>query len=118
MALLLVAVLHFLEDADEPRKAVAELRDALAPGSLLVLTHASTDGGPRLPEQGDRVEGVYRNIGSPLVMRSRPEVERFFEGFELVDPGVVAMPLWRPDGTDDDADPVIHTGFAGVGRKA
>lgn len=120
VALLLVAVLHFLEDADEPLKSVAELRDALAPGSLLILTHASTDGGPRLPEQGDRVQGVYRNIGSPLVMRGRPEVERFFDGFEVVEPGVVSMPLWRPDGStaDEDADPVIYSGFAGVGRKA
>jgi SAM-dependent methyltransferase len=118
VALLLIAVLHFLEDADEPRKSVAELRDALAPGSLLILTHASTDGGPRKPEEGDKVEGVYRNIGSPLIMRSRTEVERFFDGFEPVEPGVVAMPLWRPDGTDDEDDPVIYTGFAGVGRKA
>jgi SAM-dependent methyltransferase len=118
VALLLIAVLHFLEDSDEPRKAVAELRDTLAPGSLLILTHASTDGGPRKPEEGDKVEGVYRNIGSPLIMRPRTEVERFFDGFEPVEPGVVAMPLWRPDGTDDEDDPVIYTGFAGVGRKA
>jgi SAM-dependent methyltransferase len=121
VALLLIAVLHFLEDADEPRKAVAELRDALAPGSLLILTHASVDGGPRRPEQGDRVEGVYRNIGSPLIMRSRAEVERFFDGFEMVEPGLGPMPLWRADpadGGDEEADPVIYTGFAGVGRKA
>jgi SAM-dependent methyltransferase len=121
VALLLIAVLHFLEEADEPRKAVAELRDALAPGSLLILTHASVDGGPRRPEQRDRVEGVYRNIGSPLIMRSRAEVEGFFDGFEMVDPGLGPMPLWRPDpadGGDAEADPVIYTGFAGVGRKA
>jgi SAM-dependent methyltransferase len=120
VALLLIAVLHFVEDADEPRKAVAELRDALAPGSLLILTHASVDGGPREPEQGDRVEGVYRNIGSPLIMRGRVEVERFFDGFELVDPGLGPMPLWRPDASsaDEEADPVIYSGFAGVGRKA
>jgi SAM-dependent methyltransferase len=119
VALLLVAVLHFLEDADDPAKAVAELRDALAPGSLLVVTHASVEGGPRRPEEGQRVENVYRSASSPLIMRSRAEVERFFDGFDLVEPGLVSAPLWRPDGTDDDEpDPVVFSGFAGVGRKA
>jgi hypothetical protein len=118
VCLLLIAVLHFLEDADEPAKAVAGLRDALAPGSLLAVTHASTDGGPRTPRQGADVEGVYRNIGSPLVMRTRAGIEAFFDGFELLEPGVVSMPLWRPDGSDDEPDPVVFTGYAGVGRKA
>jgi SAM-dependent methyltransferase len=118
VALLLVAVLHFLEDSDEPAKAVAEFRDALAPGSLLVLTHASTEGGPRRPEEGERVQNVYRSASSPLVMRSRAEVERFFDGFDLVEPGLVSPPLWRPDGAEDDEhDPVVFSGFAGVGRK-
>ncbi|GAA2406440.1 SAM-dependent methyltransferase [Streptomyces glaucosporus] len=118
VALLLVALLHFLEDRDDPWGKVAELRDALAPGSLLVLTHASVEGGPRGPEQGDEVEGVYRDIGSPLILRSRSEVERFFDGFEMVEPGLVAMPNWRPDGPVDQEDPVVFTGFGGVGRKA
>ncbi|MFJ4846846.1 MULTISPECIES: SAM-dependent methyltransferase [unclassified Streptomyces] len=118
VALLLVAVLHFVEDADDPAKAVAELRDALAPGSLLVLTHASVEGGPRRPEEGERVESVYRSASSPLIMRSRAAVEAFFDGFELVEPGLVSPPLWRPDGSDDDEpDPVVFSGFAGVGRK-
>ncbi|MDX3071595.1 SAM-dependent methyltransferase [Streptomyces sp. NPDC088354] len=119
VALLLVAVLHFLEDADDPAKAVAELRDALAPGSLLVLTHASMEGGPRRPEEGEGVQNVYRSASSPLIMRSRDEVETFFDGFDLVEPGLVPAPLWRPDGADDDEpDPVVFSGFAGVGRKA
>ncbi|MEC4020619.1 SAM-dependent methyltransferase [Streptomyces sp. H27-D2] len=119
VALLLVAVLHFLEDQDEPAKCVAQLRDALAPGSLLVLTHASTEGGPRNQEEGEQVQGVYQQIGSPLLMRSRPEVERFFDGFEIIEPGLVSMPDWRPDRPDAErGDPVSYSGFAGVGLKA
>ncbi|MBT2386392.1 SAM-dependent methyltransferase [Streptomyces sp. ISL-11] len=120
VALLLVAVLHFMQDGDDPWKAVAQLREALAPGSLLILTHASTDTGPIKPEEGEELEGVYRNVGSPLLMRSRPEVERFFDGFEMVEPGLVPMPTWRPDAAPTaavDDDPAMYVGFAGVGRK-
>ncbi|WP_116210680.1 SAM-dependent methyltransferase [Streptomyces olivoreticuli] len=126
VALLLVAVLHFMEDREDPWGAVAELRDALAPGSLLILTHATTDSGPIKPEEGERVEGVYRGVGSPLLMRSHAEVARFFDGFEMVEPGLVPMPMWRPEapakgpgggaGSTDD-DPAMYVGFAGVGRK-
>lgn len=118
VALLLVAVLHFVEDADDPQAAVATLRDAFAPGSLLVLTHASYEGIP-LPEQraGGTVD-VYKDIKNPLIMRSREEVARFFEGYGMVDPGLVAMPEWRPETPLAQEDPFAFSGFAGVGRKA
>ncbi|MFJ9810657.1 SAM-dependent methyltransferase [Streptomyces sp. NPDC101158] len=118
VALLLVAVLHFLEDEDEPGAAVAELLDALAPGSLLVLTHASYEGIPATQEQAGGVVDVYRDIRNPLVMRGREEIGRFFTGTELVEPGLVPMPLWRPDSPDEEEDPFAFSGFAGVGRKA
>lgn len=118
VALLLVAVLHFLEDADDPYGAVAELRDALAPGSLLVLTHASYDRLPVSREQAGGAIDVYRDIRSPLVMRTREETARFFDGFELVEPGLVAMPEWRPECPVTQEDPYAFAGFAGVGRKA
>ncbi|MFI6106270.1 SAM-dependent methyltransferase [Streptomyces sp. NPDC051310] len=117
VALLLVAVLHFLEDADDPQQAVAELRDALAPGSLLILTHASYEGIPLPQERASGTVGVYRDIRNPLVMRSREEIVRFFDGFELLEPGVVSMPHWRPEGPLDQEDPYAFSGFAGVGRK-
>src|SRR6185295_9469202 len=66
VALLLVAVLHFLEDADDPCGAVAELRDALAPGSLLILTHASYEGIPLTQEVADGTVSVYRDMRNPL----------------------------------------------------
>ncbi|MET9610473.1 SAM-dependent methyltransferase [Streptomyces sp. NPDC006512] len=124
VALLLVAVLHFIEDADEPYAAVAELRDALAPGSLLVLTHASYEGIPLTQEVAAGTVGVYRDIRNPLVMRTRGQVSAFFDGFELLEPGLVSMPDWRPDRTEpladgeEPEDPYAFSGFGGVGRKA
>ncbi|MFE3329135.1 SAM-dependent methyltransferase [Streptomyces sp. NPDC059176] len=118
VALLLVAVLHFLEDADDPLGAVAELREGLAPGSLLVLTHASYEGIPVPQERASGAVGVYEEIRNPLVMRSREEIRRFFDGFTLVDPGLVAMPDWRPDTPAEQEDPYAFSGYAGVGRKA
>ncbi|NDZ82021.1 hypothetical protein G3I19_26510 [Streptomyces sp. SID10853] len=117
VALLLVAVLHFIEDADDPYTAVAALRDALAPGSLLILTHAAYEGIPVPQEQAGGAVGVYRTIRNPLVMRSRDEVARFFEGYELVQPGLVAMPEWRPDTPVDQEDPYAFSGVAGVGLR-
>ncbi|MFJ9623984.1 SAM-dependent methyltransferase [Streptomyces sp. NPDC101181] len=120
VALLLVAVLHFLEDADEPYAAVAELRDALAPGSLLVLTHASYEGIPLPREQAAGTIGVYRTIRNPLIMRSHEEIGRFFDGYELLEPGLVPMPEWRPEDPQapGQEDPYAFSGFAGVGRTA
>ncbi|WP_328408357.1 SAM-dependent methyltransferase [Streptomyces violaceus] len=118
VALLLVAILHFVEDEDDPYGAVAELGEALAPGSLLVLTHASYEGIPLPPERAGGAVDVYEEIRNPLIMRSREEIARFFEGYDMVEPGLVAMPRWRPDTTPEDDDPYAFSGFAGVGRTA
>ncbi|WP_399893184.1 SAM-dependent methyltransferase [Streptomyces sp. BBFR51] len=118
VALLLVAILHFVEDADDPHAAVAELSDALAPGSLLVLTHASYEGIPLPAERAGGAVDVYKNIRNPLIMRSREEIARFFEGYDMVEPGLVPMPRWRPEGAVEDEDPYAFSGFAGVGRTA
>lgn len=118
VALLLVAILHFVEDTDDPYGAVAELRDALAPGSLLVLTHASYDGVPLPQERCEGAVGVYQDIRNPLIMRSRDEVARFFEGYDMVEPGLVSPAKWRPDTAPEDEDPYSFAGFAGVGRTA
>jgi SAM-dependent methyltransferase len=118
VALLLVAILHFVEDADDPFGAVAELREALAPGSLLLLTHASYEGIPLPPERAEGAVDVYKDIRNPLIMRSREEIARFFEGYDMVEPGLVPMPIWRPDTAPEDEDPYSFSGFAGVGRAA
>ncbi|MEV5311102.1 SAM-dependent methyltransferase [Streptomyces sp. NPDC052610] len=118
VALLLVAILHFVEDADDPYTAVAQLSDALAPGSMLVLTHASYEGIPLPPERAGGAVDVYKDIRNPLIMRSRDEIARFFEGYDMVEPGLVPMPHWRPDTAPEDEDPYAFSGFAGVGRTA
>ncbi|MEU3275843.1 SAM-dependent methyltransferase [Streptomyces antibioticus] len=118
VALLLVAILHFVEDADDPYTAVAELSAALAPGSMLVLTHASYEGIPLPTERAGGAVDVYKDIRNPLIMRSRDGIARFFEGYDMVEPGLVPMPEWRPDTAPEDEDPYAFSGFAGVGRTA
>ncbi|MFE9172639.1 SAM-dependent methyltransferase [Streptomyces kebangsaanensis] len=118
VALLLVAILHFVEDADDPYQAVAQLRDTLAPGSLLILTHASHEGIPLPEERSESVVDVYKDIRNPLIMRSRDEIARFFEGYDMVEPGLVPMASWRPRTAPEDEDPYAFSGFAGVGRTA
>ncbi|MFJ8105946.1 SAM-dependent methyltransferase [Streptomyces sp. NPDC096132] len=118
VALLLVAILHFVEDADDPYAAVAELGAALAPGSVLVLSHASYEGIPLPQKRAEGAVGVYKDIRNPLIMRSRDEIARFFEGYDMVEPGLVPMPEWRPETAPEDEDPYAFSGFAGVGRTA
>ncbi|MFD9129513.1 SAM-dependent methyltransferase [Kitasatospora sp. NPDC059571] len=95
VALVLGAVLHFLPDEDEPARVLRTLLDALAPGSHLILSHGTADFLPA--EVRDRVTGVYDRATAPLVGRSRAEVRAFLDGLEILEPGVVTVPLWRPD---------------------
>ncbi|GGQ07756.1 SAM-dependent methyltransferase [Streptomyces pseudogriseolus] len=118
VALLLVAILHFVEEADDPYGAVAELSEALAPGSMLVLTHAAYEGIPLPPERAEGAVDVYRDMRNPLIMRTREAIARFFEGYDMVEPGLVPMPRWRPDTAPEDEDPYAFSGLAGVGRTA
>jgi O-methyltransferase involved in polyketide biosynthesis len=94
VAVLLVALLHFLTDAENPRQVVATLRDVLPAGSCLVLSHATGDFADRSGAQA-----VYDKATATMNLRTRAEVEAFFDGFELIEPGVTQVPFWRPDGT-------------------
>lgn len=112
VALFLVAVLHFLRDTDGPEHVVATLRDALPPGSFLVLSHATGD----FADDRSEAEAVYDNASASMNLRSRHQVERFFDGFELVEPGLVQVPFWRPDATPPAGSEEIGF-YGGVGRK-
>ncbi|MEU4658896.1 SAM-dependent methyltransferase [Streptomyces sp. NPDC023723] len=118
VALLLVAILHFVDDEDDPYAAVAELSSALAPGSMLVLTHAAYEHIPLPPERASGAVDVYKDIRNPLIMRTREEIARFFEGYDMVEPGLVPMARWRPEEAPEGEDPYAFSGFAGVGRTA
>ena len=115
--LLLVSVLHFVAGADDPWRIVATLRDALAPGSYLVLCHGTDEGKPVVAQAAAKV--YNRGVTAGLHIRSRAEILRFFEGFDLVDPGLVPIPQWRPDPPADiPADPAkFWGGLVGVGQK-
>lgn len=97
---------------------MAELTEALAPGSVIVVCHAAYAGVPLPQEQVAGTVGVYKDIRNPLVMRTREEIARFFDGYEFVEPGLVPMGNWRPEGPVDQEDLYALSGFAGVGRKA
>ena len=113
VAVLLVAVLHAITDAEDPVGIVRRLRDAMAPGSYLVVSHSSAEG---LAEVSARV-GAVLGRAAPWVPRTRAEVLRFFGGFELVEPGLVSAPEWRPDTAGAAAQPEGAWIDAGVGRK-
>lgn len=116
VCLLLVAILHFVSDADDPAGLVAALRDALPAGSYLILSHATMDGYPAQAssEEEQRAGRVYDRATAALTMRGRAEVGLLLDGFELVEPGLVHVTRWRP------ATPprLVYDAFLGaVGRK-
>jgi SAM-dependent methyltransferase len=114
--LLLVAVLHFLADADDPWQILGTLRDALAPGSYLVLAHGTDEDRPAVAQAFQKM--YNRSVSTNIHMRSRAEILRFFDGFGLVDPGLVYVSLWRPDSPADvPSDPSQFANLVGVGRK-
>lgn len=113
VALSILSVFHFVPDEDDPYGIVGRLMDALPSGSYLVLTHITPD---CAPAEIERVAEVYRRQGIPGAPRSRLEVERFFEGLELIEPGVQVLHRWRPDSTSNgdltDAEVSVYAGVA------
>jgi hypothetical protein len=116
VALLLVAILHFIRDEEDPAGIVATLRDALPAGSYLALTHGTQDFHP--PGGADMAAAGYKNATAPLVLRTHGQVSAFFDGFDLLEPGLVQAPLWRPDGRRPRPRDLEKIGiYAGVGRR-
>jgi hypothetical protein len=112
IVVLLVAVLHFITDDEDPWGIVKVFRDAMPAGSYLVLSHATHD---VLPEESARARTMYRGASSPLATRSYDEIAGFFTGLELVEPGLVSTTQWRPQGPIRTTRPADL--YAGAGRK-
>ncbi|MFD5946476.1 SAM-dependent methyltransferase [Streptomyces collinus] len=112
VALILAAVLHFVPDGDDPLALVRRYTERLAPGSALVISHAGAEEVPRTaPEAAEQ----YRGAVSQVIWRDNRELTALFEDFELVTPGVVRAPLWRPEPADTP-DPALAM-LAGVALK-
>jgi len=94
VGLVLVGIMHHLRDVDDPQGILTSLLDALASGSYLVLTQSTPDFDP---EAMRGLAEVSERGGIPNVPRSFADTERFFSGLELVEPGLVPLPDWRPD---------------------
>jgi hypothetical protein len=116
VALSLVALMHFIPDADGAYDLVGSLVEARAAGSCLVLSAITGDYDP---ETMERAVQTYAAGGVTLVARSHTEVARFFTGLEVVEPGVVSLPEWHPElgaGEDLPVDAPVPL-YAGVGIK-
>jgi len=114
VALLLVAVLHFVEDGEDPYGIVKQLVGALPPGSYLVLSHATFD--PLDAETIAAMNAVNEGITPKFCPRTFAEVSRFFDGLDLLEPGIVSVSDWRAQ-PGPRPTPAEATGYGAVARR-
>jgi len=115
VALMLVAVLHFLQEEDKPEAVLSTLLDALPSGSYLAASHITTEHDPVGVGGGQR---AYREAGIPMHTRDADEFASLaFSGLELVPPGVVLVSEWRPDSDAPRPNPAEVSCYGGVARK-
>jgi hypothetical protein len=113
VAVLMVAVLHFLDDDRKPQAAVARYVDAMAPGSYLVLSHIARED----TDQHSEARTLYEKDAVPILGRTPAQLAEFFTGLEIVAPGIVWKSQWRPEPFDDVTEPERSKGYAAVARK-
>ncbi len=113
VAVMLMAILQHVDNAENPYAIVATLVDSLPPGSYLALSHPASD--IEAEAQGKLAERLNKTMAEKVTMRDRAQVARFFDGLELVEPGLVRVPEWRPASEADATGPAGLWG--GVGRK-
>ncbi|MFC5721428.1 SAM-dependent methyltransferase [Streptomyces gamaensis] len=116
VALSLNALLHFVTDdgCDRAHAIVECFKSAVPSGSTLAMTHATAD---LTPTEMARITEIYVRAGTPFQSRSKAEFTRFFDGWELVEPGVVLSHAWRPDGPAEPLPPGADVCYAAVARK-
>src|SRR3984885_10902175 len=103
VAVMLIAVLHLIGDEDNPRQIIEELMAAVPPGSSLSISHVPND--MHMGQMSDMSDRLNRLLAQPSTYRGRAEVTSFFDGLELVEPGVTPIQQWRPD-TPEEASAV------------
>jgi SAM-dependent methyltransferase len=113
VAVMLMAILQHLDDADDPYNVVATLLDALPPGSYLALSHPAKDIDTESMAQMAHI--LNQTMAEKVTFRDRPAVARFFDGLELAEPGMVQASKWRPASESQAASPAAL--WAGVARK-
>jgi S-adenosyl methyltransferase len=119
VAITLLGILHFIADHDEAYQIVMRLLDAVPSGSYMALTHATLDpsfGEATAEANAEAQEYWNENAAVPITPRTREQVLRFFDGLDLVAPGLVSMSRWRPEPSPFGEPPEV-AGFCGVGRK-
>jgi O-methyltransferase involved in polyketide biosynthesis len=114
VAIMMLGIVNFIIDTDQAQQVVRRLVDSVPPGSYLVISHPTTevDAGPMT----EAVRFWNQQGSSPMTLRTREELLRFFDGMELVEPGVVTCSRWRPDSVDI-GEIIDVTHFSGVARK-
>lgn len=112
VAVLAFAVIHFLADDRAAADLVAAYRDRTVPGSWLGLSHGSAEGDTGVGEAAK----IYQRSAMPGTLRSRAQLAAMFDGYDLVDPGVVYVPDWRPD-PDTEPDTLTSAFIGGLGRR-
>ena len=114
VAVVLLGVMQFIPDTDHPAAILDTLMTALAPGSYLVLGQPASDVDPA--RMGEAVARVSKLTPEPVTVRAQSEILSFFDGLEMVGPGLVQLPDWRPDPEDPPAEGPVPF-WCGVGRK-
>lgn len=114
VAIMLLGVLNFIGDTDQAQAIVTALIDAVPSGSFLVLAHPTNEVHPEASEEAVRFWN--ENAKPPITLRTGSELERFLDGLELLEPGVVSCPRWRPDQADIGNATDVYQ-FGAVGRK-
>jgi hypothetical protein len=116
VAVLAIDVLHHIPDVDNPAMLIADYMNSVCPGSYLSIAHNGDD--EALVAGLATFYGFYRIPVPPLTFRNPTRVAEFFDKLDLVEPGVVPIPLWRPEsGEDLSADPECFPACCGLGRK-
>jgi hypothetical protein len=116
VGLLLVAVLHFVRDQEEPLDIVRAFTSRITPGSYLALSHITSDGTD--PNVMATIHDAYANASAPAVFRTEAEINAFFSGFKLVQPGLVDVTRWTPHTAMFMAQPPDLRFLAGLGLQA